>query len=239
MSALPQISTGVKGLDEMLNGGFPRGRAILLSGGPGTGKTIFSLQFLASAARNGVNGVYVTLEEPANLIRDNVKAFGWNLEEKEKDNHLRIMELRVIPNEELSGRDRNEQLISSILKRILATAASINAEILVIDPLTSLTINEQRAGEKRRKIADLFNGLRESGCTAVLTSETISNGGEFYIEEFLADGVLRLDKTVNDFNLVRTVRIEKMRGLMNDDQPRRYVINEKGLMVYNTEPVKV
>lgn len=236
MVELSPISTGVKGLDEMLNGGFPQGRAILICGGPGTGKTIFSLQFLASATEKGMSGVYATLEEPATLVRENVKAFAWNIAEKEKSNNLRIMELRNVPNEEASGRDES---VSSILKRILEAAKSINAKLLVLDPLTSLTINEQRAGDKRRKIAELFNGLRESGCTAVITSETVSSGSEFYIEEFLADGVIRLEKTLSNFNLVRTIRIEKMRSLRHDEQPRRYVINEKGFTVYNTEPVKI
>jgi circadian clock protein KaiC len=230
--------TGVKGLDEMLNGGFPKGRAILICGGPGTGKTILSLQVLASAAKNGINGVYATLEEPANLVRDNIKAFGWDIDQEEKDNRLKMVELRAYPSEESSGKVRNENLVSFVLGRILEVARSIDAELLVLDPLTSLTINEQRAGDKRRKIADLFNGLRESGCTSVVTSETVSNEGEFYIEEFLADGVIRLEKTVSNFNLVRTVRIEKMRSLMHDEQPRRYVIGEKGLTVYNTEPVR-
>ena len=58
------------------------------------------------------------------------------------------------------------------------------------------------------------------------------------MEEFLADGTIRLDKLIQDFNLIKTIRIEKMRGTKYDEQPRRYAIDERGFTVFNTEPVR-
>lgn len=105
-----KVSTGVKGLDEMLDGGFPKGRVILLCGGPGTGKTIFSLQFLASAAEKGKPGVYVTLEEPLDLIRESVEAFSWNLKEKETNNLLRLLDFYTVPyGDSFELRNRNDE----------------------------------------------------------------------------------------------------------------------------------
>jgi circadian clock protein KaiC len=236
---LPPVSTGIKGLDEMLKGGLPKGRVILLCGGPGTGKTIFSLELLSSAAEKGVHGVYATLEEPLNLIKENGKIFAWNIEEKEKNQSIKLLEYRVLSYENPSGREKSEASTSSITNKIIEAAKSIHAEFLVIDPLTSIVINEQRAGEKRRKIAELFNQLRGSGYTSILTSETSASDGEFYIEEFLADGVIRLDKVIQNFNLIRTIRIEKMRGVEHDEQPKRYIIDRNGFTVYSTEPIKV
>lgn len=232
-----KVSTGVKGFDEMLGGGFPKGRVILLCGGPGTGKTIFSLQFLASAAERGKHGVYVTLEEPLNLIRENVEAFGWNLKEKETNNLLRLLDFYTVPYGDASElrNKHDEEPILSVISEFVNAVKAINAEHVVIDPLTSITIQEQRAGLKRRRIAELFSKLRKIGCTSICTSEMTSTDGEFYMEEFLADGVIRLEKTIQDFNLVKTIRIEKMRGVKYDEQPRRYVIDEKGFIVYNTE----
>jgi len=237
-----RVSTGVKGLDEMLGGGFPKGRAVLLCGGPGSGKTIFSLQFLAAAAERGECGVYVTLEEPINFIRENVDAFGWDLREKEKSNRLRLLDFYTVPfgvgTSGLRERQGREPILS-IISTVVRATKEINAEYVVMDPLTSIAVHEQSAGMKRYRIADLFSELRRIGCTSIFTSEITSFVGEFYMEEFLADGVIRLDKTIRNFNLIKTIRIEKMRGVKYDEQPRRYVIDERGFKVYHTEPVRV
>jgi KaiC/GvpD/RAD55 family RecA-like ATPase len=235
-----RVPTGVKGLDEMLDGGFPKGRVILLCGGPGTGKTIFSLQFLASAAERGIHGVYVTLEEPINLVKENIDAFAWNIREKEKNNSLKLFDSHVISYGDFRQKNRiDEESILSITNKVIDAAKSIGAELLIVDPLTSITVHEQRASIKRHRIAELFNYLRSSGYTSILTSETPSYNGDFYMEEFLADGVIRLSKAIHNFNLIRTIRIEKMRGVKHDEQPRRYIIAEKGFTVYSTEPIKV
>jgi KaiC/GvpD/RAD55 family RecA-like ATPase len=236
-----RVPTGIKGLDEMLGGGFPKGRAILICGAPGTGKTVFSLQFLASAAERGVHGIYVTLEEPINLVKENIESFAWNISEKEKNNSLKLINSTEMPYVHLftQKNKRNEDPILLMTSKVADAAKSIGAEILVIDPLTCVTIHEQSATVKRGRIVELFNYLRSNGYTSILTSETVATGGEWYIEEYLADGIIRLDKVIHNFNLIRTIRIEKMRGVKHDEQPRRYVIDEKGLTVYNKEPIKM
>ena len=241
---MEKVSTGIKGLDEMLEGGLPKGRIILLCGGPGTGKTIFSLQFLMAAAGRGEPGVYVTLEEPLNLVKENISVFGWDLRAKEKDGLLLLLDFHGISyGEGLSGfRDREremEESSSSILKPILAAVQTIKAKNIIIDPLTSVAIHEQRPNMKRVRIAEMLSKLRKTGCTSVLTSEVSTSGGDFYVEEFLADGVIKLEKVLQNFSLINTLRIEKMRGLDYDDQPRRYAIDNRGLTVFNTEQVRI
>jgi len=237
---LERVSSGIAGLDDMLNGGFPKGRIILLCGGPGTGKTILSLQFLARAADRGEPGLYVTLEEPLNMIKENVKTFHWNLDEKEKRGLLRMLNFYTLPYSTgvVGIKERQtDELILSLINEIGREAHEISAENIVIDPLTSLTIHERSAGAKRHKIASLFENLRKLGCTSICTSETSSVNREFYMEEFLADGVIRLEKIIHDFTLIKTIRIEKMRGILYDEQPRRYTIGENGFAVYSTEPI--
>lgn len=236
-----RVSTGAKGLDEMLNGGFPKRRVILLCGGPGTGKTIFCLQFLAAAAERDEPGVYVTLEEPVDFILENVDAFGWNLREKEKSNCLRLLNFYTVPyvgGSELRDRESRGPTLS-LIREVVSAVEAIGAEHIVIDPLTSIAIHEQKDAVKRYKIAELFGELRKIGCTSIFTSEIASTNGQFYMEEFIADGVIRLDKAIQNFNLVKTIRIEKMRGVKYDEQPRRYVIDERGFTVYHTERIRV
>jgi KaiC/GvpD/RAD55 family RecA-like ATPase len=85
----------------------------------------------------------------------------------------------------------------------------------------------------------LIKTLRGLDCTSLISSEFSSSDGEndFYIEEYLADGIIVLAKILYDFELIKTARIEKMRGIKHDDQPRKYEIKDNGLTIYNTEPV--
>ena len=235
-----RIPTGVEGLDEMLGGGFPKGRVVLVCGEPGTGKTVFSLQFLTSAAERGTHGIYVALGEPKNLVKENTESFAWNINEKEKKGSLSLFNSGDFPWLHLSyERSRSEEdAIKRTFNKITDSAKVIGAKILVIDSLTSMTINEPSASAKRHMISKLFDNLRNEGYTTILTSQATSNN-ECYIEEILADGVIRLNKVQQNSTLIRTITIEKMRSVEHDEQPRRYVIDKKGFTVFSGETIKM
>jgi len=236
-----RVSTGVKGLDEMLGGGIPQKRVIIISGGPGAGKTNLSLQLLASAAERGESGVYITLEEPLELIRENIDHFDWGIIEKEANKLLRLLDFYSVSFLYTSFEPKDRRMkdpVTSIIQGLLQAVREIDAKIVVLDPLTTLTLHEMRAGAKRRMIAEFFTNLRKLGCTTILTSE-IAAPGDFLVEEFLADGVIRLTKHIQNFKLVSTLRIEKMRGIEFDDQPRRFSITSRGFTVFQAEPVLV
>jgi circadian clock protein KaiC len=232
------LSTGVKGLDDMLGGGIPEGKIILVCGGTGTGKTIFSIQVLLQALSRGEACVFTTLEEPMPSIRQNLLAFGWNLSDWERKGLLKALDLRMLPTSSFA-RDRETGDSQLSTSEILAAINETRAKVVAIDPLTSLVIQEARSGRKRFLIGEFFESLRKLGCTVVVTSETSPQEGDFYMEQFLADGVILLGKDVRDYKLVKTLRIDKMRGLAYDEQPRRYTISSRGFQVFNTEPVLV
>src|SRR3989338_4362172 len=103
---MKRVPTGIVGLDELLEGGFPEGRAILLSGGCGTGKTIFCTQYIHNGAKKyNEPGIYVTLDERPDLIREDMLRFGWDLHEHEEKNLLQIIDGSIakigIPSEEI------------------------------------------------------------------------------------------------------------------------------------------
>jgi len=241
---MKQIPTGINGLDEMLNGGFPEGRVILVCGGPGTGKTIFSLQYLIAAAKRGEAGFYITLEEPLRFIKQNITSFRWDLDRFEKEGLLRTLDINILSYKNEWERQANKYSVTKevstyLINEVYDAIDKIGAKHIVIDPLTSVTVHQHQAGKKRKEISRLFASLRKIGCTSILTTELTPKSNEFLMEEFLADGVLKLDKVIQNFKLIHTIRIEKMRGIKFDEQPRIYDILDEGIKVYSSEPVKI
>lgn len=241
---MTRISTGVAGLDEMLGGGFLANKIILVRGGPGTGKTIFSLQFIAEGARKGEKGIYLTLEEPIESVRTTAAALGFDLEDFEKRNALKLIDgsqlVYKFSDETKNNYNAPKPVISQIANQIMIEAESLGAKRLAVDPITSAIIHQRFPTDKRLEILELMKSLRKIKCTSVVTSESASpSEDEFFVEEYLADGVIILAQTLHNFVITKTVRVEKMRGTRHDDQPRKYEIGDKGLIVYNTEPVTV
>jgi circadian clock protein KaiC len=167
--------------------------------------------------------------------------FGWDIEDYEKREMLHILDLSNLISKDF-GADtyRNSKLImtkvTDVLKRVIT---NFGAKRLAIDPITSAVIQQRYPTDKRFEILTLIRSLRQLNCTSLISSELSSSTGEgdFYVEEYLADGVIVLTKKLHNFKLIRMARIEKMRGTKHDDQPRRYEITNNGLAIYHTEPV--
>lgn len=239
--SIQRVSTGVSGLDEMLGGGYPRGSVILISGGPGSGKTINSLQYTMAAIKRGEPVVYVNLEEPMDNKKGYSRSFGWDLNAAEKEGKL--VSLDFVLSSTVDGivepRNRKTGITElSLESEIMAAVNQIDAKHVVIDPLNSVIINA-RGAEIRYLVHKLFETIRNIGCTALITYEGIFDGANFYSEMFLSDGVIALVKDLKDFEVIKTVRIDKMRGIDFDDQPRRYTISNNGMVVFNKEPVLI
>jgi len=242
MSNLERKSIGVTGLDEMLGGGFPNGSIILVCGGPGVGKTILSLQYMVAAINRGEPCVYVSLEEPMAKKIQNAWAFGWDLQKLAQSNQMQVLDLFMVPQNkgDVEIVDRTQGKIQySLEEEIISAADFINAKHVIIDPLTSILIHESRSGKKRALIGKLYDTIRNLECSAIITSEGTLRENEFYMEQFLSDGVVLLNKDIQEFKLIKTLRIDKMRGIDFDDQPRRFTITSRGFQVFNTEPVLV
>ena len=241
---MTRISSGVTGLDEMLGGGFLENKIILVRGGPGTGKTIFSLQFIVEGARKGEKGIYLTLEEPMDSVRTTASSLGLDLEKLEEKNMIKVIDGSQLVykfSEEIKNNYSSPKpVISQIVNQILIEAKSFGATRLAVDPITSALIHQRFSTDKRLEILELVKSLRKIRCTSVITSESSSQSeDEFFVEEYLADGVIILAQTLHNFAIIKTIRVEKMRGTRHDDQPRGYEVGDKGLIVYNTEPVIV
>ena len=237
-----RLGTGVTGLDEMLGGGIPEKTIMLVCGGPGVGKTIMTLQYMMAAVKRGEPVVYVSLEEPMEKKIKNASAFGWDIKKAEEEDMIETLDIYMVPQGQgiVEPIDRRRGKIQfSIENEIEIAVKRIGAKHIIIDPVTSILIHESRSGKKRFLIGQLFDTIRSLGCSALITSEGLPAENDFYMELFLSDGVLLLGKDLLDYKMIKTIRIDKIRGIDFDDQPRRYVITTRGFQVFNKEPVLV
>ncbi len=242
MSLIERVPSGVTGLDNMLGGGYPKNSIILISGGPGTGKTITSLQYTISAIQRGEPVVYVNLEEPWINKKKYSRAFRWDFEEAEKNGLLIALDFQLMSTVDgmVEPRSRKTgQTELSLNYEILEAVKQIGAKHIVMDPLNSLMVNARGVSEIRYLVYKLFENIRDLDCTALITYEGVFDVSNYYSEMFLSDGVIALIKDSREFQIIKTLRIDKMRGIDFDDQPRRYTVTNNGLVVFDTEPVLV
>jgi len=231
---LRRVSTGIEGLDELIGGGFPEGRIILVVGGPGTGKTLFSMQYLYhGATKLGEKGIFVSLDETAKKLKDNMALFGFDIDKPQKEGKISILELT--PTQFISIKPSG---LMHLLKDIVKSSSDVKR--LVLDPITSMVIQEKDIYHRRLEIVRLFSFLSDIGCTTVVTSESRFSllRRRFNVEEFLSDGVIILHKFVLKGRVIHAVQVEKMRGVIHDTQLHPYrVLKDKGIVVYPKEYV--
>ena len=235
------VSTGIPGVDKILEGkGLPRGQTILISGGPGSGKTTFAIQFLYTGmTQYDEPGIYITLDEEPDDIRKNMLKYGWDLKKLEEEKKLMFINISPvrIASQEATGLIQigmKEFRLVKLLEAIKKGIKDINAKRVVVDPITIFTLQYPNEIERISAMRDVIKDLRTTGCTNLLISELKGTGWEreHQFEEYLTQGVILLRTFLKDTKLVRVFQVEKMRGLAIDNQPRPYDISTNGVEVY-------
>lgn len=216
--------TGIDGLDPLIEGGLLKGDIVLLAGGTGTGKTIFSAQFIyKGAALYGEKGVYATFEEDVKTLRRNMLRFGFDLEKLEREGKVRIVDLESLRGEGLSTN----------IEFILSTLDQIGGERLVIDSLTAFLTASPDKFEYRTLMHLLYRMLKTRGCTTIMTC-SVPIGAKalgFGVEEFLVDSVMALETVTEGMELKTKFSIRKMRGTEHSRKYHNVVITKKGLKI--------
>lgn len=237
------VKTGIPGLDEILGGGIPEGNVVLVSGPCGSGKTIFSLQFLHNgAAEYGERGAYIALDEKPDLVRKRAKPFGWDLRDLELDNKIAILDahatLAKVPTAE-KMKVLGPLETTSFITGILETLEKVSAKRVVIDSITAFAYQFIDPKSIRDVILRIFAILRELKCTAIITSEINPGEGRLSrwgVEEFLADGVIRLSSFSDDSSIKsRALRIIKMKGTKHLLGLFSFKIGDQGITVEPSE----
>lgn len=197
-----RVKTGIPGLDEMMNGGFPRGNLVVVSGDPGSGKTVLCWQFIYTGITvYNENAVYVSLEETEQTIYEGAAEFGWDLRKLVKEGRLLIITVELYDFERLKA-------------AIEDNIRTIKAKRVIIDPGVIFRLFFERELDARKRIVSLGKMLKALGMTTIITNEINSEkmSSLYGLEEYVADGVVLLYHTRIKNRFVRSMGILKMRN---------------------------
>lgn len=222
-----RVSTGIPGLNELIEGGFVKGSVTLLSGSAGTGKTLFCSQYLWHGLQNEENCLFVTLEEDPEEIKLDAKEFGWDFEAYEDEGRFRIMYLN--PFKDSGG----------FVDRIRGAIEDIDADRVVVDSTSVMGMYDENPGRIRERLYDLVRKLRRQNVTAIITGE-IPRGEEgkvsrFGVEEFVSDGLIVLRGLGMAGEMGRRLVIEKMRRTDFEEDIFPLEFTDDGLRVEEPE----
>ncbi|HEY1077371.1 MAG TPA: circadian clock protein KaiC, partial [Fontimonas sp.] len=229
-AGLAKVATGVRGLDEITLGGLPKGRATLICGGAGCGKTLLAMAFLAHGAQHGEPGVMMSFEESDQDIALNLRSLGQDIGKLIRSRKLAIDQVRLHRHEidETGSYD-----LEALFVRLNYAIDSIGAKRVVLDSIETIFGGLSDQGLIRSELRRLFEWLKEKGVTAVVTGErgdgdSLTRHG---LEEYISDCVIVLDHRVVEQVSTRRLRVVKYRGSAHGANEYPFLIDESGLSV--------
>jgi circadian clock protein KaiC len=227
---LLKAATGIRGLDEVTRGGLPRGRPTLICGGPGSGKTLMALTFLANGALFfDEPGVLMTFEENSDEIGSDVASLGFDTQALVEAKKLAIDYVRV---ERSEIEETGEYDLEGLFVRLDYAIRSVGAKRVVLDTIESLFAGLRNDAILRSELRRLFRWLKDQGVTAVITGERgegmLTRQG---LEEYVSDAVILLDHRVHDQVSTRRLRVVKYRGSYHGTNEYPFLITQDGISV--------
>jgi circadian clock protein KaiC len=227
---LEKTPTGIVGFDEITRGGLPKGRPSLLCGGAGSGKTLFSVEFLVRGARQFKEpGVFVAFEETAEELAQNVASLGFDLKQLERQKKIVVDYVRI---ERSEIQETGEFDLEGLFIRLKHAIDSIGAKRVVLDTLEALFSGLPNELILRAELRRLFRWLKDQGVTAIITAERGQGALTRYgMEEYVADCVVLLDNRVVDQITTRRLRVVKYRGSLHGCDEYPFLIGNSGISV--------
>lgn len=236
-----KVSTGIQKLDDLMGGGYPTSSIILLAGGPGTCKSIMSMQFAVNGIKDNKKALYISLDTDRRMLITQSNEFGWDLEKHEKGKHFKMLNY-----------DMSNTHVMDVIEDIDKEIINYDPDYVVIDSLSILTMYAEVAagmevmhnvgashpGEvhlskdtiSRGAIVGIITKLKRFRQTVLIIAES-PEGDEHLsrdtFSEFLSDGVIEMSKDHNTDK--RHLKIVKMRSIKHTLKPIEFVVSSKGI----------
>jgi len=210
---IEKIKTGIPGFDFLSEGGLPKDRTTLIVGTAGSAKTVFACQFLAEGIKRGETGVFVTFEEPPKSIIKNMRGFGWDIAQWEKEGKWAFVDASPQPGQKpvVTG----EYDLGPLLARIEYAIGRTKATRVSMDSLGAIFSHLDNSALVRSDLFNIAAALRELEVTSVMTAERTEEYGDisrYGVEEFVADNVVIFRNVLAEEKRRRTIEILKYRG---------------------------
>lgn len=234
-STYSKVKTGIPGLDSVISGGMKSGRAVTISGPPGSGKTTFGLQYIYSGATDfDEPGVYITMAQNIEEIKNDCKSYGWDFDNLISQDKILMIDARPFKIQgDTIGKDdslyRGEQLpFEHLTKLLLSSIKRIEAKRIVIDSMTILAMQYHDKFYMRQGLQGMLQSLENFGVTSLLLSE-YSEKDDVPLEWFVTSGIIQLRHTRVEDTMERTIQIMKMRGIKHSEQIHPINLDSDGL----------
>jgi circadian clock protein KaiC len=227
---LDKCPTGVRGLDEITNGGLPKGRPTLVCGSAGSGKTLLGMQFLVMGAlKFNEPGVFMSFEETGEELTQNVRSLGFDLHDLEAKKKI-FVDYGHIERSEIE--ETGEYDLEGLFIRLGNAIDTIGAKRVVLDTVETLFSGLSNAAIVRTELKRLFRWLKDKGMSAIITGEkginTLTRHG---LEEYVSDCVIFLDHRVTEQVSTRRLRVIKYRGSTHGTNEFPFLIDDYGISV--------
>jgi len=227
---LLKCPTGIKGFDEITEGGLPKNRTTLVSGNAGSGKTLFGIDFLIKGATDyNEPGILMSFEESEDDLYKDVASLNMDLQGLVSLKKI-LLEHVILERKDVQETDFN---LEGIFVRLEEAIDSIGAKRIVLDSLESIFAGVTDIGILRLEIKRLFRWLKAKQVTAIVTGEPGQNGSytRHGLEEYISDCIILLDNRVRDQIATRRIRVVKYRGSNHGTSEYPFVIDDEGLSV--------
>src|SRR6185312_317217 len=227
---VPKTLTGINGLDEITQGGLPKGRPTLICGDAGSGKTLFSIEFIVKGATDyNEPGVFVAFEEKSEELAVNVASLGFDLDKLISEKKIKIDHVQIDRSE---IEETGEYDLDGLFIRLGYAIDSIGAKRVVLDTIENLFSGLTNHGILRAELRRLFSWLKDKGVTAIITGEKgdgkLTRHG---LEEYVSDCVILLDHRIENQISTRRLRIIKYRGSVHGTNEYPFLIDKDGISV--------
>lgn len=228
-----RVKTGIKGFDELVEGGFIPITVNLITGPAGSGKSLFAMQFVYNGVRlYDETGIYITLEEGSDNIRNTMINHNMDIDKYINEGKLYIIDLGEVE-KDTSKTARRIRGFESLAEFLLNLIKISHAKRVVVDSLSAVGIFYDSSGDLRQGLFRFGRFLKDNNVTALLTTESVNSEKmtRFGVEEFISDSFIQMMQREENKAMLQYLLVRKMRFSNHDPKLHKYKITTEGIVV--------